>query len=94
MKKKIPASSKDKKDWLEFTKNLQDVYDKDSELSDKKITSKKIPKLDLHGFSLDRANEEVKKFILDSFYDGYKKLLIITGQGLRSKIHGNPYLSE
>ena len=54
----------------------------------------KFPKLDLHGFSLSEANKEVKKFIIKSFQDGYKKLLIITGKGLKSKSHNNPYLSE
>ena len=48
----------------------------------------------MHGFSLDQANKIVKKFIIKSFEDGYKKLLVITGKGLRSKIYKNPYLSE
>ena len=37
---------------------------------------------------------KVKKFIIESFEDGFKKLLIITGKGLRSKVHKNPYFSE
>ena len=45
-------------------------------------------------FSLYQANKAVKKFILESFEDKYKKLLVITGKGLRSKVHDNPYLSE
>ena len=53
-----------------------------------------VPKLDLHGFSLNEANNEVKKFILESFKIGHEKILIITGKGLRSKSHKNPYLSE
>jgi DNA-nicking Smr family endonuclease len=48
----------------------------------------------LHGLSLNQANKIVKKFIIESFEGGYKKLLIITGKGLRSKVHKNPYLSE
>ena len=35
-----------------------------------------------------------KNFIINSFNSGYKKLLIVTGKGLRSKSHDNPYLSE
>ena len=50
--------------------------------------------MDLHGFSLIEANKIVKKFIIQSFNSGYKKLLVITGKGLRSKSSGNPYLSE
>ena len=40
------------------------------------------------------ANKIVKKFIIESFNNGCKKLLIVTGKGLRSKSHDNPYLSE
>ena len=36
----------------------------------------------------------VKKFIIDSFNIGYKKLLIITGKGSRSKYINDPYVSE
>jgi len=50
--------------------------------------------LDLHGFSLSDANKIVKKFIIESFNNGYHKLLIVTGKGLRSKFHNNPYFSE
>ena len=49
-------------------------------------TVNKIRKLDLHGLSLNQANKIVKKFIIESFEEGYKKLLIITGKGLRSKV--------
>ena len=30
MKKKYPATPKDKKDWIAFTKHLEDVYDKNN----------------------------------------------------------------
>ena len=50
--------------------------------------------MDLHGFSLSQSNKIVKKFIIESFNRGYKKLLIITGKGLRSKSYNNPYVSE
>ena len=48
----------------------------------------------MHGLSLNQANKIVKKFIIESFEKGYKKILIITGKGLKSKVHKNPYLSE
>ena len=94
MKKKYTVTSKDKKDWLTFTKHLENLYDKDADSPKPKTTVNKIKKLDLHGFSLEDANKKVKKFIIKSFEDGYKKLLVITGKGLRSKVHKNPYLSE
>ena len=46
------------------------------------------------GFSLDEANKTVKKFIMKVLINGYKKLLIVTGKGSRSKSYDNPYFSE
>ena len=40
------------------------------------------------------VNKIVKQFIIESFNNGYQKLLIVTGKGARSKSHENPYLSE
>ena len=36
----------------------------------------------------------VEKFIIESFKEGYRKLLIVTGKGSRSKISEDPYRSE
>ena len=94
MKKKYPATSKDKKDWFAFTEHLENVYDKEVDITKQNITSDKIRRLDLHGLSLNQANKVVKKFIIESFEEGYKKLLIITGKGSKSKVYENPYLSE
>ena len=93
MKKKIFVSHKDKKDWISFTKNTKEVFDKDRELFNEHVKIKKIPRLDLHGYILDAANKKVKEFILESMQNGYKKLLIITGKGLRSKVIDDPYKS-
>ena len=94
MKKKYPATSKDKRDWITFTKRLENIYDKDNASVKQSTTVNKIRRLDLHGLSLNQANKVVKKFVIDSFEDGYEKLLVITGKGLRSKVRNNPYLSE
>jgi len=94
VKKKFTVPSKDKKDWVDFTENIGDIRLKESDFPDQKKEINKIKKLDLHGFSLSEANKVVKKFIIESFDNGYKKLLIITGKGLRSKSQNNPYLSE
>ena len=94
MNKKYIASHKDKKDWEAFTKQIRDIHPKEGDLLKQNIKLDKIKKLDLHGLSLEDANKKVKKFIIKSFEDGYKKLLIITGKGLRSKVHKNPYLSK
>jgi len=94
VKKKNFISSKDKKDWLAFTKQMGNIKAKESDLLKENTNTNKIRKLDLHGFSLIEANKIVKNFIINSFNSGYKKLLIVTGKGLRSKSHDNPYLSE
>ena len=94
VKKKIFISSEDKKDWIAFTEQMGNIKDKESNLLKENIEINKAKKLDLHGFSLIEANKIVKNFIIKSFNSGYKKLLIVTGKGLRSKSHDNPYLSE
>ena len=94
MKKKYSVTSKDKKDWITYTKHLKDVYDKETNLIKQNTTTNKIRRLDLHGLSLNLANKIVEKFIIESFETGYTKLLIITGKGSRSKVNKNPYLSQ
>ena len=94
MKKKYTASAQVKKDWINFTKQLKNVSDKEDILFEKNHQIKEIRKLDLHGYSLDDANYTVKKFIIESFEKNYKKLLVVTGKGSRSKSYDNPYLSE
>ena len=94
MKKKYPATLNDKRDWIAFTKRLENIYDKDTNFTKQNTTVNKIRRLDLHGLSLNQANKIVKKFIIKSFEEGYKKILIITGKGLRSQVYKNPYLSE
>ena len=94
MKKKYSVLPKDKKDWITFTKRLVNIYDKDANFTKQDTEKNKIRRLDLHGLSLNQANNVVKQFIIESFKNGYRKLLIITGKGLRSKVHKNPYLSE
>ena len=94
MKKKYFVTPKDKKDWDVFTKQMGDISPKESDLLKENVEIKKVKKLDLHGSSLIEANKIVKKFIIESFNNGYKKLLVVTGKGLRSKSYNNPYVSE
>ena len=94
MKKKYTASSRDKKDWINFTRQIDNIRPKEADLSQENIQINKVPKLDLHGFSLEESNRKVKKFIIKYSNHGYKKLLVITDKGLRSKSYNNPYISE
>ena len=94
MKKKYFASSKDKKDWAEFTKQMGNISVKESDFLEENQQKIKVRKLDLHGYSLNDANKVIKKFIIESFNKRYNKLLIVTGKGLRSKTYDNPYISK
>ena len=94
MKKKYIATSQDKRDWDQFIKEIANIQDKDADLDNENIRKSKIRKLDLHGFSLVEANKAVKKFIFESIKYGYKKILIVTGKGIRSKVEENPYISK
>ena len=94
MKKKYSSSSKDKKDWADFTKQVGNISVTEDDFLEENRQINKVRKLDLHGYSLDDANKAVKKFITESFDKGYNKLLVITGKGLRSKSYDNPYISE
>ena len=94
MKKRYSVSNKDKRDWIDFTKNIGNLYDKDINFlkQNKKVNLTK--KIDLHGSSLSKANTIVENFINDCFELGYKKLIIVTGKGARSQVYKNPYISE
>ena len=94
MKKKFSVSTKDKKDWINYTKQPENITAKDDDFLEENQKIRNVRKLDLHGLSLDNANKAVKKFVNESFNRGYKKLLVVTGKGSRSKTYDNPYLSE
>ena len=73
---------------------MGNISPKEADLLQQNTEINKVPKIDLHKCSLDESNKITKKFIIESFNHGYKKLLIVTGKGLRSKSHDNPYVSD
>ena len=85
-------SEKDKKTWEEFLSNDQKLPDKDNFQS--KIKSKKTRSLDLHGKTLDEANQIIENFIRKSYEDKVHKLIIVTGKGLHSNNEKDPYVSK
>ena len=90
MNKKI--SDKDKQDWQSFIDSNDKLFDKDYKLTkDKQFKSRQ---LDLHGYSLDDANQKIKYFIISSYEEGVRKLRIVTGKGLHSDNEKNPYVSK
>ena len=87
-------SDKDKKVWKNFISNNEKIPDKDLEIKKEKVNKKIIKKIDLHGFSLESANRVIEEFINNSYQEGIKKIIVITGKGIRSKTENNPYLSK
>ena len=87
-------TDKDKKDWRKFTSSRDKVLNKDFKLNKKNIEENTKRIIDLHGFSLENANKIVEGFINNSYQEGIKKVIVVTGKGTRSKIANNPYLSR
>ena len=85
-------SDKDKKDWENFLSKEDRLPNKDLKQTKKISPSSTI--CDLHGYSLDKANERIRELINHAYNTGIKKILIITGKGLHSDNEKNPYISK
>ncbi len=92
-KKDIKILNKDKQDWENFLNNKQKIYDKDF-VHKKKVRYEKIKKIDLHGYTIEEANNAIEQFIQKSFDENVTKIIVITGKGLRSSNIENPYRSK
>ena len=86
-------SDKDKKDWENFLKNPGKIEVKDSDQNER-INMNVETSIDLHGYTLDDANNKIYSFIIDCFEKKISKINIITGKGLRSKNTNDPYSSK
>ena len=91
--KNINNPNKDKQDWENFLNNKEKIPNKDF-VHKKNIRYEKIKKIDLHGYTIEEANEAVEQFIQKCFNENVTKIIVITGKGLRSKNVENPYLSR
>ena len=85
-------SEKDKKDWENFLSSDEKLPNKDFKKSKKKIY--KIKSIDLHGHTLEEANNAVEEFIKISFKEKINKLIVVTGKGLHSQNEKDPYVSR
>ena len=85
-------SDKDKKDWENFLKSDDKLPNKD--IKSKKNNLFKSRSIDLHGYSLHKANGIVESLINKSYTDGINKIVIVTGKGLHSKNEVDPYVSK
>ena len=93
MIKKKDLSQEDKKTWEEYVKNPSDIYDKDLSTSNS-IQRRERYKFDLHGFTLDEANNKVKEIIEHCVKNKFRELLLITGKGLHSTSDKDIYISK
>jgi len=85
-------SNKDKEAWENFLTSNEKLPNKDLKLNKKKIS--KIKNIDLHGFTLQEANQAIEKLVLDSYEKGISKIIVVTGKGLHSNIDNDPYVSK
>ena len=92
-KKDINNQDKNKQDWENFLNTKEKIPNKDF-VYKKNIRHEKIKKIDLHGYTIEEANENVEQFIQKCFDEDVTKIIVITGKGLRSKNVENPYLSK
>ena len=85
-------SDKDKKDWESFISSDEKLVNKDSENQSNKNFS--LRSIDLHGYTLNEANNVVEEFIEKAFLDKVNKLIVVTGKGIHSKNEKDPYVSK
>ncbi|MDA8822560.1 Smr/MutS family protein [Candidatus Pelagibacter bacterium] len=93
MTKKKDLSEEDKKLWEEYTKSPTDIYDKEKKNIINSSRKKRF-KFDLHGFTLDDANQKVYEIILLCVKKGYAEILLITGKGLHSSSDNEIFVSK
>ena len=91
--KDINNPDKNNQDWEKFLNTKERIPNKDF-VHKKNIRYEKIKKIDLHGYTIEEANEAVEQFIQKCFDEDVTKIIVITGKGLRSKNIENPYLSK
>ena len=93
MTKKRDLSEKDLNTWETYIKNPSDIYDK--EINNQKNHKRKERfRFDLHGHTLDEANQRVRDIILSCVKQKYKEILFITGKGLHSTSDKDAYASK
>ena len=85
-------SDKDRKDWEKFLLNKERLPNKDQDFF--RVKKQKVRSLDLHGYTLEKANLKIENFIQQSYLDKVNKLIIVTGKGLHSQNESDPYVSK
>jgi len=91
--KKKDLSKEDINTWKTYIKNPSDIYDKDKNISQNQERKNRF-RFDLHGYTLDEANQKVKNLITTCAKNKYKEILLITGKGLHSNSDSDAYVSR
>tara|TARA_B100001093_G_scaffold398612_1_gene385980 strand:- start:43 stop:459 length:417 start_codon:yes stop_codon:yes gene_type:complete len=91
--KKTVLPNKDKKAWEDFTKSPTNIYDKEKENINNNLKKERF-RFDLHGFTLNSANQKVLEIINFCLKKRYKEILLITGKGLHSMTDDDTYVSK
>ena len=90
---KKKSNQEDRKIWEEYIKDPSDIYDKEQN-SLNNIKRRERYRFDLHGFTLDEANNKIKEIMEHCVKNKFRELLIITGKGLHSTNNENTYISK
>ena len=93
MIKKKDLSKQDIDTWETYIKNLSDLYDKDKKIIQKQERKSRF-KFDLHGYTLDEANQKVKEIIISCSKNKFREILLITGKGLHSSSDNDAFVSK
>ena len=93
MIKKKDLSKQDINTWETYIKNPSDIYDKDKSILQNQERKSRF-KFDLHGYTLDEANQKVNEIILSCAKNKYREILLITGKGLHSTSDNDAYVSK
>ena len=93
MIKKKNLSKEDTSTWENYVKNPKDIFDKEKNSTENKETKFRF-KFDLHGYSLNDANQKVKEIILYCSENRFKEILLITGKGMHSTNDEDVYISK
>ena len=93
MIKKKEFNQKDKKVWEDYIKDPSDIYDKEKNISNNTQRRERY-KFDLHGFTLDEANNKVKEIIENCVKNKFKEILLVTGKGIHSTSDDDAYISK
>jgi len=91
--KKKDLSKQDIDTWETYIKNPSDLYDKDKKIIQKQERKSRF-KFDLHGYTLDEANQKVKEIIISCSKNKFREILLITGKGLHSSSDNDAFVSK